>query len=59
MSLKDAGKKDREIMELLHTSHPTIWSMHKKRLRETCLATFIRYKLPRTAVAIIYSVRNI
>ena len=28
--LKDAGKKDREIMELLHTSRPTIWSMHKK-----------------------------
>ena len=28
--LKDAGKKDREIMDLLHTSRPTIWSMHKK-----------------------------
>lgn len=28
--LKDAGKKDREIMALLHTSRPTIWSMHKK-----------------------------
>ena len=59
MSLKDAGKKDREIMELLRTSRPTIWSMHKKRLRETCLATFIRANCLVSAVAIIYSVRNI
>ncbi len=28
--LKDAGKKDREIMALLHISRPTIWNLHKK-----------------------------
>ncbi len=28
--LADAGKKDQEIVGLLHTSRPTIWNMRKK-----------------------------